>query len=77
MVTREEVQSFLGLFREKMKVFGIIYRDDRGKNQEALEMLEIVPSYRRVIIETLQVEDYVNGPVVDELNRHPMKYPFR
>ena len=50
-------------------MFGIIYRDDRGKNQKALEELEIVPSYRRVIIESLVVEDYVQGPVVDELNK--------
>ena len=46
-----------------------IYRDDRGKNQKALEELEIVPSFRRVIIENLKVEDYVQGPVIDELNK--------
>jgi hypothetical protein len=51
-----------------MKVFGLLFRDDRGKNQKALEELEIVPSYRRVIIENLTVEDYVEGPVVDTLN---------
>ena len=47
----------------------IIYRDDRGKNQKALEELEIVPSFRRVIIENLKVEDYIQGPVIDELNK--------
>jgi hypothetical protein len=69
MITKEEVQKFLNQFNEKMKIFGIIYRDDRGKNQKTLEELEIVPSYRRVIIENLVVEDYVQGPVVDELNK--------
>ena len=69
MITTEEIQKFLNQFHEKMKIFGIIYRDDRGKNQKALEELEIVPSYRRVIIENLVVEDYVQGPVVDELNK--------
>ena len=39
------------------------------KNQKALEELEIVPSFRRVIIENLKVEDYVQGPVIDELNK--------
>lgn len=38
-LTKEDVQSFLEQFHEKMKVFGIIYRDDRGKNQKALEEL--------------------------------------
>lgn len=28
-----------------------------------------MPSYRKVVIENLRVEDYVQGPVVDELNR--------
>lgn len=69
MVTKEEVQSFLAKFHEKMKVFGIIYRDDRGKNQKTLEELEIVPSFRKVIIENLRVEDYVQGPLIDELNK--------
>ena len=69
MITKEEVQKFLNQFHEKMKIFGIIYRDDRGKNQNTLEELEIVPSYRKVVIESLVVEDYVQGPVVDELNK--------
>lgn len=53
MITKEEIQKFLAQFHEKLKVFGIIYRDDRGKNQKTLEELEIVPSYRRVVIESL------------------------
>lgn len=69
MLTKEEVQSFLDDFHTKLKVFGIIYRDDRGKNQKTLEELEIIPSYRKVVIESLTVEDYVDGPVVDQLNK--------
>ena len=61
MITKEEVQTFLSQFQTKLKIFGIIYRDDRGKNQKALEELEIVPSFRRVIIENQKVEDYVQG----------------
>lgn len=68
-LTKEDVQSFLEQFHEKMKIFGIIYRDDRGKNQKALEELEIVPSFRKVIIENLTAEDYVEGPVIDTLNK--------
>jgi hypothetical protein len=69
MITKQEVSRFLNQFSEKMKIFGIIYRDDRGKNQKALEELDIIPSYRRIIIESLTVSDYVSGPIVDELNR--------
>ena len=68
-VTKDEVQSFLDMFHAKMKIYGIIYRDDRGKNQKTLEELEIVPSYRKLVIESLCVEDYVDGPIVDTLNR--------
>ena len=67
-VTVDDVRSFLEQFHAKMKIFGIIYRDDRGKNQKALEELEIVPSFRKVIIENLKVEDYVEGPIIDTLN---------
>ena len=69
MITKEEVQAFLNQFHAKMKIYGILYRDDRGKNQKTLEELEIVPSFRKVVIENLEVEDYVQGPVVDQLNR--------
>lgn len=64
---KEDVQKFLEQFHEKMKVFGIIYRDDREKNRKALEELEIVPSFRKIVIESLGVEDYVEGPVIDTL----------
>lgn len=69
MITKEEVQAFLNQFHAKMKIYGILYRDDRGKNQKTLEELEIVPSFRKVVIENLEVEDYVQGPVIDKLNR--------
>ncbi len=68
MITKEDVQRFLNQFHQKLKIYGILYRDDRGKNKKALEELEIVPYYRKVIIESLVTEDYVQGPVVDELN---------
>ena len=39
MISKEEVQHFLDQFNTKMKVFGIIYRDDRGKNRRTLDPL--------------------------------------
>ena len=61
-ITSADVQCFLEQFHEKMKVFGILYRDDRGKNQKALEELEIVPSFRKVVIENLKAEHKLNYP---------------
>lgn len=69
ILTKEEVQSFLEQFHAKMKVYDILFRDDRGKNKKTLEELEIVPSYRKVVIESLTIEDYVEGPVIDKLNK--------
>ena len=76
MATKREVQLFLKQFHMKMKIYGIIYRDDRGKNQQALEELEIIPSYRKMVIENLCAEDYVQGPVMDELNKFGEMWVF-
>jgi len=46
MVTRQEVEKFLRQFHQKLKVFGVIFRDDRGKNLSTLAELEITPQYR-------------------------------
>ena len=67
--TKEDVQRFLNQMKEKIKVFGIMYRDDRGKNAQALINLEITPKYRDSVIINLEVEDYSEGPVIDTLDR--------
>lgn len=69
MITIKQVEAFLNELHTKMNIFGILFRDDRAKNKEALEQLNIVPSFRKIVIENLKAEDYVQGPVVDELNR--------
>lgn len=69
MVGAEEVGRFLERFNAKVKVFGILFRDDRAKNKEALLELEITPLQREVVVKSLQVQDYVEGPVIDELNK--------
>ena len=69
MASKEEVQRFLNQMKEKIKVFGIIYRDDRGKNAQTLIDLEITPKYRDSVIINIEVEDYSEGPVIDTLNQ--------
>jgi hypothetical protein len=68
MATKEEVQSFLSEFHQKMRIWEIRVRDDRGKNTQALYNLEISPIQRIKIIESLSVIDYSQGPKTDTLN---------
>jgi hypothetical protein len=53
----------------KIKVFDIIFRDDRGKNLQTLATLEITPTYRKQVILNIEPEDYSEGPIVDTLNK--------
>jgi hypothetical protein len=68
MATRVEVEAFLAEFQQKMKIWEIRIRDDRGKNTQALLDLEISPAYRIKIIEALTTVDYSEGPNTDLLN---------
>lgn len=52
-ITKEQVQSFLEQFHTKLKIYDILYLDNREKNKKTLEELEIIPSYRKVVIESL------------------------
>jgi hypothetical protein len=36
MTTKEQVRLFLKDFKEKKKIWGIVFRDDRGKNAQTL-----------------------------------------
>ncbi len=69
MATKEQVEDFLKMLKEKIKVFNIIFRDDRGKNLQTLATLEITPTYRKQVILNIEPEDYVEGPIVDTLNK--------
>lgn len=68
MATKEEVELFLKQFHQKLQVFSIIFRDDRGKNIQTLADLEITPKYRETVIKEINVNDYCQGPIIDSLN---------
>ena len=76
MVTIDEVKTFLDQFNVKAEIFGIRFRDDRGKNRETLLLLDISPLQREVIVKNLYVQDYVEGPVIDELNKKGEMWVF-
>ena len=67
MATKQEVESFLNDFKTKMRIFQIIFLDDRGKNAQALLDLEISPIRRKEIIEKLTFEDYSEGPLEEKM----------
>ena len=69
MATKEQIEDFLKRLKEKIKVFDIIFRDDRGKNLQTLASLEITPTYRKQVVLNIESEDYVEGPIVDTLNK--------
>ncbi len=60
--TKEEVEAFLNEFKEKAKVFGIVYNDDKGENRQTLLDLELFGSKRDEYILNLRPEDYYQGP---------------
>lgn len=68
MALRDEVEAFLESFHEKVKVFGILFRDDRQKNRMALIDLEISRFERLEIVKSIEIQDYSDGPIPDELN---------
>lgn len=67
MVSKHEVESYLKRLKEKIKIFGILFLDDRGKNQQTLFDLEISPNKRREVINSLKAEDYSEGPLKEKM----------
>lgn len=67
MSTEAEVASFLKDFKEKMKFWDVLFRDDRGKNAQALVDLELRPIERKAILEELETKDYSEGPLEEKL----------
>jgi hypothetical protein len=68
MISKTNIKSFLEDFHIKMEIWGIVIRDDRGKNTQTLFDLEITKAYREKILKDLEIEDYVDGPKEELLN---------
>ena len=68
MTSYDEVKAFLNQFSIKLNIYGIIFRDDRQKNVEALAILDITKLDRLNVVRSIEVKDYVQGPIIDELN---------
>ena len=68
MATREEVERFLNRFFQKLKIFSIIFWDNREKNHSTLFALDISPRKRIEVIKSITVDDYSEGPIIDTLH---------
>jgi hypothetical protein len=69
MSSKPEVASFLKDFKEKMRFWDVLFRDERGKNTQALLDLEFRPVDRNTVLQALEVNNFSKGPVKEELNR--------
>jgi hypothetical protein len=67
MASKQEVEKYLKELKVKIDIFGILFLDDRGKNQQTLHDLEISPAKRNEIISSLKVEDYSQGPLDEKM----------
>lgn len=67
MATRFEVEQFLDKFKVKIEIFGIFFLD-REKNVNALNELGITRMERLAVIKSIEVDDYCEGPIKEQLN---------
>lgn len=71
-----DVSSFLDEFKTKLKIWSVLFRDDRGKNTQTLLELEISQSDAKRVLEELTVPDYSRGPLPDRLHQGPDMWVF-
>ena len=67
MATRSEVEQFLSKFKVKLEIFGIFFLD-RDKNVNSLTDLGITRLERLAVVKSIEVDDYSEGPILDQLS---------
>ena len=60
--TKEEVNAFLKEFKERAKLFDIVYVDSKPNNIDTLTALDITLNDRKNYVLSLETEDYCQGP---------------
>jgi hypothetical protein len=61
-----EVENFLKTFKQKMKIWEVLFLDQRSKNVQALLDLELTPKDRQKTLSHLEVIDFSEGPKKDQ-----------
>jgi hypothetical protein len=67
MSNEKEVTAFLKDFKIKMSIWDVLFRDERGKNSQALVTLELRPIERKKVLENLTAKEYSQGPIEEKL----------
>ena len=67
MSIKTDIEGFLKDFKTKMNFWNVLFRDERGKNTQALIDLEIRPVERINILKSLEYKDYCEGPIKEKL----------
>ena len=69
MITEKEIASFLKEFKEKMKIWEILFRDDRNFDCATFDCAQApqLPIDRKMTLERLVVQDYSEGPLEEKL----------
>lgn len=60
--TLEEIEAFLTEFKEKSRIFGVVYDMNKEENQNTLLELEMRPSERTRYLQQIKPTDYYQGP---------------
>ena len=50
-----------------MRFWDVLFRDERGKNAQALLDLEFRPIDRNIVLQALEIKDYSEGPVEEKI----------
>ena len=64
MATKEEVEAFLRVMRDKIRIFDVAFRPS-DKNLEFLAEIDLVPIERIEYLKKLTYENYKSGPNKD------------
>lgn len=64
--TKEEIEAFLSEFKAKSKVFDIAFNRKKEENLQFLLDFEMPPDDRKKYIMNLKVEDYFQGPGIND-----------
>lgn len=76
MITKEEVEKFLNIFFQKLKIYNIVFIE-RDKNFKTIAELEIQPIQRIDYLKKLTVMNFSEGPLKDKnIPGNPDLYVF-
>ena len=62
------MELFLSQFKVKLDILGIFFLDNREKNKLTMAQMNFRQLDRLNVVKSIEVEDYSEGPIRDQLN---------